>query len=131
MDEFNSPNLKRDMDYRKRGLVARKLDSARQQAFIAGYENLLNSLDDDEAVAFADAVHPTHEARQAGCCSGSGKSDRRDQIGDRTASATLSSASADWPLFARPASRTSASYHPEDEDRQRSSVRFLSKSHLD
>jgi transposase len=26
-----------------------------------------NNLDDDEAVVFADAVHPTHEARPAGC----------------------------------------------------------------
>jgi transposase len=28
---------------------------------------LLNSLSDDEAVLFADAVHPTHAARPAGC----------------------------------------------------------------
>jgi hypothetical protein len=56
-----------DMDYRKPQLVPRKLDPAKQQAFIAGYEGLLNSLDDDEAVVFADAVHPTHETRPAGC----------------------------------------------------------------
>ena len=37
------------------------------QAFIEGYEKLLNSLGDDEAVLFADAVHPTHAARPAGC----------------------------------------------------------------
>src|SRR6516164_2319175 len=56
-----------DMDYRKPGLVPRKLDPAKQQAFIDGYESLLNNLDDDEAVVFGDAVHPTHEARPAGC----------------------------------------------------------------
>src|ERR1700687_4816155 len=48
-------------------MLPRKLDPAKQQAFIAAYENLLNTLGDDEAVLFADAVHPTHEARPAGC----------------------------------------------------------------
>src|ERR1019366_8275333 len=31
------------------------------------YDNLLNSLADNEAVLFVDAVHPTHAARPAGC----------------------------------------------------------------
>src|SRR6202043_4188525 len=31
------------------------------------YNKLLNSLTDNEAVVFADAVHPTHAARPAGC----------------------------------------------------------------
>ena len=31
------------------------------------YDNLLNNLGNDEAVLFADAVHPTHEVRPAGC----------------------------------------------------------------
>ena len=44
-----------------------KLNPAEQQEFIAGYEKLLNHLGDDEAVVFADAVHPTHEVRPAGC----------------------------------------------------------------
>jgi hypothetical protein len=56
-----------DMDYRKPRLMPRKRDPAKRQAFIDGYEGLLNSLDDDEAVVFADALHPTHEARRAGC----------------------------------------------------------------
>src|SRR5262249_5271728 len=47
--------------------VPRKLNSAKQQAFIDGYENLLNNLAVDEAVVFADAAHPTHEVRPAGC----------------------------------------------------------------
>ena len=38
---------------------ARKLDEDKQKAFIENYEKLLNSLGDDEAVLFADAVHPT------------------------------------------------------------------------
>src|SRR6202158_1564630 len=48
-------------------MLPRKLDPAKQQAFIAAYENLLNTLGDDEAVLFADAAHPTHEVRPAGC----------------------------------------------------------------
>ena len=55
-----------DMEYRKPKLVPRKLDPAKQQAFIDGYDNLLNNLADDEAVVFADAAHPTHEVRPAG-----------------------------------------------------------------
>src|SRR5437899_9806782 len=56
-----------DVEYRKPEVIPRKLDPARQQAFIAAYDNLLNNLGDDEAVLVADAVHPTHEVRPAGC----------------------------------------------------------------
>ena len=56
-----------DMEYRKPELVPPKLDPVKQQVFIDGYEKLLNTLGDDEAVAFADAVHPTHAVRPAGC----------------------------------------------------------------
>jgi len=56
-----------DIDYHKPKVVPSKLDPAKQQAFIEAYEGLLNNLADDEAVMFADAVHPTHEARPAGC----------------------------------------------------------------
>ncbi len=42
-------------------------DEAKPKAFIALYENLLNSLGTDEAVRCADAVHPTHAARPVGC----------------------------------------------------------------
>ena len=55
------------VEYRKPKVMPRKLDPAKQQAFIDGYENLLNNLDDDEAVMFADALHPTHKVRPAGC----------------------------------------------------------------
>ncbi len=55
------------MEYRKPAVLPRKLDPTKQQAFIEAYDNLLNTLGDDEAVLFADAVHPTHEVRPAGC----------------------------------------------------------------
>jgi hypothetical protein len=58
-----------DLEYRKPKLVPGKLNPAKQQAFIDGYENFLNNLDVDEAVVFADAAHPTHEVRPAGCWS--------------------------------------------------------------
>ena len=55
------------LEHRKPQAVSRKLDPAKQQAFIDAYEGLLKTLPDDEAVMFADAVHPTHGARPVGC----------------------------------------------------------------
>jgi transposase len=55
------------LEYQKPDIIPRKLNTQKQQAFIASYDNLLNSLADNEAVLFADAVHPTHAARPAGC----------------------------------------------------------------
>jgi transposase len=55
------------LEYHKPEVIPRKQDEAKQAAFIAGYEKLLNSLGDDEVVLFADAVHPTHAARPVGC----------------------------------------------------------------
>src|SRR5258708_1914477 len=55
------------LDYRKPDLVARKLDAAKQRAFIADYERLMRGLRPDEAVVFVDAVHPTHQVRAVGC----------------------------------------------------------------
>jgi len=55
------------MEHRNPQAVSRKLDEAKQKAFIESYEALLNRLPGDEAVMFADAVHPTHAARPAGC----------------------------------------------------------------
>jgi len=56
-----------EFDYRKPEAMPRGLDDAKQQAFIDGYENLLNTMDSDEAVVFVDAVHPTHQVRPVGC----------------------------------------------------------------
>ena len=55
------------LEYHKPNAIPRKLDQDKQKEFIADYEKILNSLGDDEVVLFADAVHPTHAARPAGC----------------------------------------------------------------
>jgi len=55
------------LEYHKPTLIPRKLDEAKQKAFIAAYENTLNSMGDDEVALFVDAVHPTHAARPVGC----------------------------------------------------------------
>ena len=53
--------------YRKPELVPGKLNAAKQKAFIDDYERLARGLDEDEAIVFGDAVHPTHQVRPAGC----------------------------------------------------------------
>ena len=55
------------LEYHKPDVIPRKLDEAKQKAFIEAYEKLLNRLSPDEAVLFVDAVHPTHAARPVGC----------------------------------------------------------------
>ena len=55
------------LEYHKPDVIPRKLNEEKQKGFIASYHKLLNSLGDDEAVMFADAVHPTHAARPVGC----------------------------------------------------------------
>lgn len=55
------------MEHRKPKAISRKLDPAKQAAFIKGYEALLNQLSNDEAILFMDAAHPTHAARPVGC----------------------------------------------------------------
>jgi hypothetical protein len=53
------------LEYHKPNVIPTKLDEDKQKAFIENYAKSLNSLGDDEAVLFADAVHPTHVARPA------------------------------------------------------------------
>ncbi len=55
------------LEYHKPEVIGRKLDAKKQQAFIAAYDDLLNSLGPDEAALFVDAVHPTHAARPVEC----------------------------------------------------------------
>ncbi len=55
------------IEYRKPTTISRKLELAKQAAFIRKYEDLLNRLPADEAVMFGDAVHPTHAVRPVGC----------------------------------------------------------------
>ena len=56
-----------DMEHRKPQAISRNLDPAKQEAFIKGYEALMNRIEADEAVLFVDAVHPTHTVRPVGC----------------------------------------------------------------
>ena len=55
------------LEYHKPEVISRKLNVDQQKAFIEDYDRLLNSLGANEAVLFADAVHPTHAARPVGC----------------------------------------------------------------
>jgi transposase len=54
------------MEHRKPQTMSHKLDTEQQAAFIKAYDELLNQLDADEAVLFADAVYPTHAVRSMG-----------------------------------------------------------------
>ena len=49
--------------YRKPKGLPRVAPAEQQAAFIDMYERLLNGLDDDEAVYFADAVHPEYQTK--------------------------------------------------------------------
>ena len=55
------------MEHRQPTAISRKLDPAKQAAFIKEYDALMNRIFADEAVVFADAVHPTHTVRPVGC----------------------------------------------------------------
>ena len=55
------------MEHRKPKAISRKLDPAKQTAFIKSYDGLLNQMLDDETVIFADAAHPSHSVRPVGC----------------------------------------------------------------
>ena len=55
------------MEHRKPQAISQKLDVDKQKDFIEAYETLMNTLPADEAVMFADAVHPTHAVRPVGC----------------------------------------------------------------
>ena len=52
-------------EYRKPKGLPRVAPAGQQAAFIAMYENLLNRLGADEAVYFADAVHPEYQTKPA------------------------------------------------------------------
>jgi transposase len=55
------------MEHHKPKAISRKLERTKQEAFVRLYEALMNRLTADEAVVFADAVHPTHAVRPVGC----------------------------------------------------------------
>ena len=52
-------------EYKKPRLLPAQADEAKQAAFIASYEALMQSLAPDEMVVFSDAVHPEHQSRPA------------------------------------------------------------------
>ena len=52
-------------EYKRPKSLPAQADEAKQAAFIKGYEKLLGSLADDEAVYFVDAVHPEYQSRPA------------------------------------------------------------------
>ena len=51
--------IRNGFSYKKPKGTPAKTNPEQQQAFIAYYQNLLNSIDEDEPVEFGDAVHPT------------------------------------------------------------------------
>ena len=52
-------------EYRKPKPVPKVASAEKQAEFIALYERLMNELSDDEAVYFADAVHPEYQTKPA------------------------------------------------------------------
>src|ERR1700728_4771355 len=67
------------LEYHKPEVISRKLKPETQKAFIASYEDTLNSMGDNEAVVFMDAV-PSHPCRAAGGLLGA----QGTEAGDRT-----------------------------------------------
>ena len=51
--------------YKKPKLLPLQASSDAQEKFIADYDNLCTELPPDEAIVFADAVHPEHQSRPA------------------------------------------------------------------
>ena len=54
------------MEHHKPKAISRRLDPAKQSAFSKRRGALMNQLSADEAVIFADAVHPTQAVRPVG-----------------------------------------------------------------
>ena len=54
-------------EWKKPEPVPARTDAESQQKFIDAHEDLRNSLGPDEVIVYADAVHPTHQAKPAGC----------------------------------------------------------------
>ena len=71
------------LEYHKPNVIPRKLNEEKRKAFISSPENLMNSLADDEAMMFADTVHPTHAARPVGCWAPSGEKLAIEQMSGR------------------------------------------------
>jgi len=61
------------LEYRKPEVIGRQLDVQAQEAFIAAYDGLMNSLDARDVVIFSDAVHPTFASKIVGCWASKGE----------------------------------------------------------
>ncbi len=51
--------------YHRPAVVPAKADKAKQEVWLAWYENLKKTIDDDDHILFGDGVHPTHEVQVA------------------------------------------------------------------
>ena len=71
------------MEHQRPQAIARKLDPAKQAAFIAYYAALLRQMQADDVVLFGDAVHPLHEVRPMGCWAPAGTKLAVQQTGGR------------------------------------------------
>ena len=49
--------------YHRPAVVPAKADKAKQEAWLAWYENLKKTIGDDDHILFGDGVHPTHEVQ--------------------------------------------------------------------
>ena len=83
-----------DMEHGKPKAISRKLEPAKQTAFINDYEALMNRIEADETVVFADAVHPRSRARSPTRCD-------RLAAGGRKTLPSRSNRAADETLMAR------------------------------
>ncbi len=94
------------LEYRKPEVISRNPriesggDEEAQKAFIAAYENTLNSMGDDEVAVFVDAAPPTHAAQPVGCWGPRNRTWRSNRRADVSASTSM--ASSTWKP-ARPA----------------------------
>ena len=70
------------LEYHKPEVISRKLGPKTQKAFIASYENLMNSMGDDEVAMFVDAVHPTTCGAACGLLGAQG-TEARDRADER------------------------------------------------
>ncbi len=62
--------------YHRPAVVPAKADKAKQEAWLAWYENLKATLGDEDHILFGDGVHPTHAVRVA--CGWIRKGERRE-----------------------------------------------------
>ncbi len=63
--------------YKKLELVSTKVDEEKQRAFIAKISKLLEDLKGNEAIYYADGVHPEHNTRAIYACASRQKTNYR------------------------------------------------------